>query len=464
MAIDIGNILAESRGRNFSLFSEHIHPQWAKLLRTIGFNRTYVKAEGAYLFDDRGNKYLDFLAGWGTFNFGRNHPDIKRALRQLLEADFPGWIAFDAPALAGVLAEKLISRMPGDLRKVYFCSSGTECAETAIKFARAATGRERIIHLKRAFHGLTTGALSINGDASFRAGFGALLPSSEVPLNDLEALERSLAQGDAAGFIFEPVQGKGIFIPEKGYLLEAQRLCRKYGALFICDEVQTGMGRTGRFLGIEWEEGVAPDIVLLAKALSGGFVPVGAVIMRDSIYKSVFNTMGNGMIHSTTFGMGNMAMAAGLASLQVLDDYKLLENARRMGALFREGLEAMRPRFALIKEIRQRGLMVGIEFGKPDSIGLKSAWSMIHRLDKDLFTQAVVIPLFDDHRILTQVAGHHLDVLKLSPPLTISEQDVRWFLHAFERCMVNLHKFPGPVWELARKLGKNAVTAVALRK
>lgn len=459
LTFDIGKILEESRGRNFDLFAEHVHPQWVKVLRTIGFNRTYTRAEGPYLFDKDGTKYLDFISGWGTFNFGRNHPDIKKALIDILRSDFPGWVAFDAPVLSAVLAEELTQRMPNDLGKVYFCNSGTECTEAAIKFARAATGRERIIHLKGAFHGLTTGALSVNGSASFREGFGALLPNAQVPLNDLEALERALAKGDAAGFIFEPIQGKGVFIPESGYLLEAQRLCRKYGALLICDEVQTGMGRTGKFLGMEWDKGLDPDIVLLAKALSGGYVPVGAVLMRSFIYKKVFRSMEQSMVHSTTFGMGNLAMAAGLASLRVLDDHKLLENALRMGALFKRGLEAMKPRFELIKEIRQRGLMIGIEFGKPDSLGLRTAWTAIHGLDANLFPQAIVMPLFDDHRILTQVAGHNMDIVKLLPPLNITEGDVRWFLGAFEKCMVNLHKFPGPAWEIAKKLGKHAVAA-----
>lgn len=459
MSLNMQSVLKQSLERHFDLFAEHVHPQWLRVLRTIGFDRVYTRAEGPYLFDDQNRRYLDFMSGWGLFNFGRNHPDIKQALSDIIASDFPGWIAFDTPALASVLARELTRRTPNGLEKVYFCNSGTEGVEAAIKFARVTTGKERIIHLKKAFHGLTTGALSVNGDDSFRAGFGSLLPSAEVPLNDLDALERALAVGDAAAFIFEPIQGKGVLIPQEGYLRGAQELCRKAGALLICDEVQTGMGRTGKFFGFEWEEGLDPDIIVLSKALSGGYVPVGAVISRTSIYNKVFSSMERSMVHATTFSMGNLAMTAGLASLETLKDYNLLEKAELLGRQFRDGLEAMKPRFEFIKDIRQRGLMIGIEFGEPRAFDLKAGWTLTHGLDKNLFTQAVTIPLFDDHRILTQVAGHNIDVLKLLPPLIIGEEDIRYFLGAFEQCMIRLHKFPGPVWEIARKLGRYAVTA-----
>ena len=426
MAIDIDAIFDSARGDSFELYAQHVNPQWTRVLRTLGFDRRYVRGEGAYLWDDAGNRYLDFMSGWGVFNFGRNHPAIRAALAQVLAADRPGWVAFDAPPLAVALAARLKERMPGKLDYVYFCNSGTECTEAAIKMARAATGRPGIVHLKRAFHGLTLGALSANGDESFRQGFEPFLPGGvEVPLGDVAALEQALAGNDIAAFVFEPIQGKGVYLPPPGYLLEAQRLCRAHGTLMICDEIQTGMGRTGRFLACEWEPGLDPDFVLLAKALSGGYVPVGAVLMRADVHRKVYTSMERAMAHACTFGMGDLAMAAGLASLAVLDDEDLLANAVRMGQLFADGLRAMQARFEMIGEVRQRGLMIGIELKKPKSLGLKTAWNMIHACDGNLFPQAVVMPLFDDHRILTQVAGHNLDVIKLLPPLCITATDVR---------------------------------------
>ena len=457
MPVDIRRLLEEVRGTHFDLFAEHVHPQLVRVLRTIGFNRVYTSAEGPYLYDADGARYLDFLAGWGLFNFGRNHPDIKRAILDAIESDFPGWVALDAPALAAVLARELTRRFPNGLDRVYFCNSGTEACEAAIKYARAATGRERIVHLKRAFHGLTTGALSVNGDPGFREGFGTLLPSAAVEMNDLAALEKALGGGDVAAFIFEPIQGNGVMIPRAGYLREAQALCRRHGALLICDEVQTGMGRTGKLWGFEWEDGLDPDMVMISKALSGGYVPAGALVTRSWIYDKVFGSMERSMVHATTFSMGNLAMAAGLASLAAIDDHDLLARATRLGASLRGGLDAMKSRFEFIADVRGRGLMIGIEFGRPSSLGLKTAWTMIHTMDKNLFPQAVVIPLFEDHRILTQVAGHNIDVVKLLPPLVCGDEAVRAFLDAFEQVMVGLHKFPGPVWDVLKRLGKHAV-------
>jgi ornithine--oxo-acid transaminase len=459
MSFDLDALLGEARGRNFDLYEEHVNPVFAKVLRTIGFNRSWVRGENAHLWDEEGRKYLDLLSNWGVFNFGRKHPTIRDAMRQVIDSDFPGWIGFDAPPLGALLARELKARMPNELDHVYFGNSGTEAVEAAIKFARAATRRPGIVHLKKAFHGLTTGALALNGEENFRRGFGPLLPgaSAEVLLGDLEGLERELSRRDVAAFVLEPIQGKGVNIATDDYLLGAQELCRKYGTLLVADEVQSGMGRTGRFLASSWVEGFDPDMVCLSKALSGGYVPVGATLMRKSVYEATYDDMNRAIVHACTFGMGNLAMAAGLAALQVLDDEKLEERARDLGARFSVELEAMRPRFEFLGEVRQRGLMIGIEFKRPDSLGLRAGWSMVHKMDRNLFAQAIVIPLLDDHGILTQVAGHNMDVVKLLPPLTISDDDVDWFIRSFEDVMEKLHRFPGPAWEVLKKLGKHAL-------
>lgn len=460
MALDIKRLLTEAKGSNYRLHQEHINPQFAKVLRTIGFDRCYVRAEGPYLWDQHGTRYLDMIAGYGVYNLGRNHPEVRQVLNDFMAMDYPSLVQMEAPLTSGLLARELKKRMPNELDIVYFTNSGTEGVETAIKFARCATGRPAIVHCKKAFHGLSTGSLSLNGDESFREGFAPFLPECRVvPFNDLAALEEALAAGDVAAFVVEPVQGKGVNIPSPGYLREAAALCRRHGALFVADEVQCGMGRTGRFLAVEHDGDVDPDIVVLSKALSGGYVPVGAVLTRRWIYDRVFSSLDRAVVHSSTFGQGSLAMVAGLATLHVMDEHHLVARAEQLGNRLGEGLRAMQPRFELIKEVRWRGCMVGIEFGAPRSLGLKAGWSLVHKMDRNLFPQAVTMPLLDDQHIITQVAGHNIDVVKLLPTLVMSEADVEWFLSGFEQVMKGLERFPGPAWEVLSKLGKIALSS-----
>lgn len=457
--LDIVALLHEHEGENYKLHAEHINPANVRTLKTIGFDRCYTRAEGQYLWDVNGDKYLDLLSGYGVFGLGRNHPEVRRVLKDFLDSDYPSLVKMEAPLLSGLLAAELKKRMPNELDMVFFTNSGAEGVETAIKYAKCATGKPAIIHCKKSFHGLTSGALAVNGDDSFREGFAPFLPDCRaIPFNDLDALERELKRGDVAAFIVEPIQGKGVNLPAPGYLLAAQQLCRKHGALFIDDEVQCGMGRTGKFLAIEHEGNVDPDIVVLAKTLSGGFVPVGAVLCKKWIHEKVFSSMQRSVVHSSTFSQGSFAMAAGLAALDVLDREDLMANATRMGNLIGQGVTALIPQFEFLKEVRWRGLMVGIEFGAPKSMSLKFAWTTCHALDKSLFPQAAVMPLMNKHHIITQVAGHAVDVVKLLPPLVINDSDVRWFLAAFEEVLSGMHKFPGPAWDVLTGIGKMALT------
>lgn len=458
MPLDIATLLTESEGDGHELFRKHVNPRLAQVLRTIGFDRSYVRGSGAYLWDSQGNKYLDMISGYGVFSVGRNHPDIRRALTDYMALDYPSLVQLDTPVLCGLLAEALKQRIPYDLDRVYFTNSGNEGIEAAIKYAHCATGRPVILYCRKAFHGLTNGALSLCGDDSFRQGFAPLLPHCrEVEFDDLASLEQALDAGDVAAFVVEPIQGKGVNIPARGYLPAAADLCHKHGALFIADEVQTGVGRSGKFLALEHDEGVEPDIVVISKALSGGYTPVGAVLARRWIYDKVFSSMDRAVVHSSTFGKGGLGMVAGLATLACLDEHNLIERAARMGNLIGEGIQEMASRFEFIREVRWRGVMLGIEFESAKSFALRSAWSMVHKLDKNLFPQAITMPLFSDHRVLTQVAGHNIDVIKLLPPMVISEEDADWFLTAFEDVMIRLHKFPGPIWEALSHLGKFAI-------
>ena len=457
--LDIRALLEEHAGRNYELHAEHVNPANVRTLKTIGFDRCYVRAEGPYLWDVQGNQYLDMLSGYGVFGLGRNHPEVRRVLHEFLDLNYPSLVKMEAPLLSGLLAEQLKKRMPNQLDMVFFTNSGAEGMETALKYARCATGKPAIIHCAKAFHGLSYGSLSVNGDESFREGFAPFLPDCrKIPFNDLDALEQELRKKDVAAFVVEPVQGKGVNLPSPGYLRAAADLCRKHGALFIDDEVQSGMGRTGKFLAIEHDGDVDPDIVVLAKTLSGGYVPVGAVLCKKWIHEKVFSSMQRSVVHSSTFSQGSFAMVAGLAALDVLDREKLIQRAEKMGNLIGEGLRAMIPRYEFMKEVRWRGLMMGIEFGAPRSLTLKAAWTLMHTLDKSLFPQAAIIPLLDKHRVITQVAGHNIDVVKLLPPLVIGESDVRWFLKSFEEVLVQMHKFPGPAWDVISDIGKMVVT------
>jgi acetylornithine/succinyldiaminopimelate/putrescine aminotransferase len=449
---DLKALLTDERGHLALLSEERINPALCKALKVLGYNKQYVRGKGAYLYDEAGNRYVDCLSGFGTFACGRNHPAIREALKQAMDLDLPNLVAMGVASLSGLLARELIKIAPGQLEMVFFTNSGTEGVETAIKYSRAATGKSRIIHCKRSFHGLSLGSLSVNGNEEFKEGFGPMLePVTAVPFNDLAALERELARGDVAGFIVEPIQGKGVFVPSDNYLPEAAALCRKHKAIFVADEVQTGLGRTGKMFACEhW--GVEPDILIVAKALSGGYMPVGAVLSKRWIHEKVFSRLDRCFVHSSTFTENDLAMAAGLATLSVLRDEKLVENAASMGARLAEGLRSVGRQYEMFGEVRGRGLMIGIEFRPPTSLTLKMGWNLLHSLDPSLFCQAMLIPLLSEHHVLAQVAGHHLDVIKLLPSLVINQDDVDYLVRAFDQVMAACHRFPGPVWEVGKRL------------
>jgi ornithine--oxo-acid transaminase len=421
--------LVEARsGEEYELYARTINPQFMRVLKTIGFDRVWSRAQGQYLYDSEGNQYLDLLGGFGMFNVGRNNPRVRAALIESLELETPGSVQLGVSLLPGLLAEELLKRMPARLERVLFTSSGTEAVEAALKLGRAATGRARVISTDHAFHGLTLGALSANGDPHFVERFAPLLPGfSRVAFGDLEALEVELHGEDVALFLVEPVQGKGVNLPPEGYLEGAQQLCRRYGTLFAVDEVQTGFGRTGRMFAFEhW--GLEPDLVTVAKSLSGGYVPVGALLMARHVYDEVFDSLEHSVSHGSTFAPNDLAMAAGLATLRELDDANLVDRSEELG---RRLLELTRPLVEAhdaVKEVRGLGLMWAMEFGEPESGSL--AWRVMERMQAGLFAQLVVVPLFTKHRILSQVAGHDMAVLKGLPPLVLSEQDIEDFATA----------------------------------
>ena len=459
MSINMASLFAERESERYAMHTRHLNGQMVRVLKTIGYDAGFCRGTGQYLFDRDGNRYLDLLSGFGVFAIGRNHPYVREALTSVLDSDLPNLVQLDVSTLAGILAERLLKYTPY-LDKVFFSNSGAESVEAAIKFARAATRRQAIVYCDHAFHGLSYGSLSINGDSTFRDGFGPLLPDCHpIPFNDLEALESVLTTRRVAAFIVEPIQGKGVNMPDEGYLAAAAELCRKHGALFIADEIQTGLGRTGRFLAVD-HEGVEPDMVLLAKSLSGGHVPVGAVLTKRWVFEKVFDRMDRAVVHGSTFSKNDLAMAAGIATLDVLESERVIENAARMGDRLKAAFVRMQ-HYEFLREVRGRGLMLGIEFGPPKSLRLKASWAMIEAANKGLFCQLITIPLFKEHRILTQVAGHASHTVKLLPPLTITEEDCDWIENAFDDVIAATHRMPGAAWSLGKNLVEHAVKARA---
>ena len=458
MTYDVADLFTRHERERYAMHLRHLNGQMVKVLQTIGYDVYFCRGKGQYLYDRDGTRYLDLLSGFGVFAIGRNHPVLREALKSVLDSELPNLVQMDVSTLAGILAERLLARVPY-LDKVFFANSGAESVEAAIKFARAATGRPGIVYCEHAFHGLSYGALSLNGDDVFRSGFEPLLPDCfSVPFNDLLALEKALRSRTMAAFIVEPIQGKGVTLPADDYLKTAADLCRRHGTLFVADEIQTGLGRTGRFLAVEhW--GVEPDMVLVAKSLSGGHVPVGAVLARKHIFEKVFNRMDRAVVHGSTFAKNDLAMAAGIATLDVLASEGMIENAARTGEYLLRGLAAMTERYELLREVRGKGLMIGIEFGPPKSFKLKSSWNILEAANKGLFCQLITIPLLKDHKILCQVAGHASHTVKLLPPFVISDADCDWILDAFDSVIADSHRVPGAIWSLGKTLAGHAMRA-----
>lgn len=457
MSFSIAELCSTHSSDKFDLHEKYLNNQMVRVLKTIGYDRHYKKAVGQYLYDQDGTEYLDLLSGFGVFAIGRNHPTVVKALTETLNLELPNLVQMDVSILSGLLAKEILKTTPENLNKIFFCNSGTESVEAAIKFARYTTKREKIVFCEHGYHGLTMGSLSLNGEAIFRDGFGPLLPGCiAIPFNDLDALEKALSNKDIAAFIVEPIQGKGVNLPSDNYLSGVERLCKKYGTLFVADEVQTGLGRTGKFWAIDhWN--VQPDMICMAKALSGGFIPVGAVAITQKIMDTVYNRMDRAVVHGSTFSKNNMAMAAGLATLRVMQDENLVENSMNMGTDIINSLNAMTGKYEFLKEARGKGMMIAIEFQSPKSLKLKTAWAMLEAANKGLFCQMITIPLFKEHHILSQVAGHGMNVVKLLPPLNLTSKDRDTILNSFDKVIADTHQVPGSIWELGKNLASHAL-------
>jgi ornithine--oxo-acid transaminase len=442
------------------LYEKSVNPQWVRLLDVLQMNAPYSRCIGAELHTEDGRRILDFNSGYCVHNAGHNHPRIKAAIIAELERDGAIMLQTGVPELAGVLGARLCELAGGKLGKVFFASSGSEGVEAAIKFSRAHTGRVGMLSATGAFHGLTCGALSLMSDRFWKDGFGPMLPDVEmVTFGSLDELEKKLASKRFAAFIVEPVQVEaGMRLPDNDYLKGAQLLCRRYGTLFVLDEVQTGLYRTGPFVAAH-HFGVEPDMVILAKALSGGLVPVGAVLMTDAVYNSTYSSFKRSIVHTSTYSENALAMRAGLATLDVLQDERLGERATKLGQQLRQMLTERLADYEMVGEIRGIGMLTAIEFRTPKRLRLRIPFEAFARIHPAMFGQVLVMHLFRDQRILTQICGNNFLVLKVAPPLIVTEEQLAQFVTAIGNVVELMHS-GGRFWSEALGMAARVIGAI----
>lgn len=413
-------------------YIEFVNPHLGKLLQDIGLDKRFQRGQGPYLYDHTGQEYLDCIAAYGALPFGYNPPEIWRALHELEARQEPSFIQPSLLEAAGELAARLIALAPSGFQYVTFANSGAEAVEAAFKLVLAKTGKPVILSTRNSFHGKTLGALSATGNENYQSAFGAPVPGfRHIPYGDLEALESYLAEhaGDTAAFIVEPIQGEGgIVEPPQGYLKQVQELCARHGVLTIFDEIQTGLGRTGALFACA-EEGVTPDVMVLAKALGGGLIPIGAVLCRAEVYTEDF-----GLKHSSTFAGNSLGARVGLAVLELLtkDDGALLRSVREKGAKLKAGLERVAAKYPqVVKAIRGRGFMLGIEFVNSRDPYPHSLLGVM--AEQELLTPMVASYLLNVERVRVAPTLNGASVIRIEPPLTMGETEIERVVQAVER-------------------------------
>ena len=415
----VREILATPASETRRLFAAHVNPTMVEALGLLGYGRDFVRGEGLTLWDAEGRTYRDFLAGYGTLLLGHNHPEVRDAVAEVLGAGVPQFMQVSPQPLAAALAARLARLAPGGLDIAYFMSSGSEAVDGALKLARAATRRPRFVSAERAFHGITFGALSVTGHEKHRAPFEPLSPDAvQVPWGDAGAIEKQLRRRDVAAVILETMQGEGGFRPAPaGYLADVRRLCHRYGTLLVLDEVQVGLGRTGRMFAYE-REGVAPDVLVLAKGLSGGLVPISAILSRRDVWTRAYGSLTRYDAHASTFSGGALAAAAALATLEILERDRLAARAEALGERLGQALRAAVGRHPMVRDIRGRGLLWGVELFAPGGA-----------LGATAIGQWVAVGLMQ-RGYVSQVGTQAPDVIRAEPPLIASEEEIDGFARA----------------------------------
>ncbi|HIE12222.1 MAG TPA: aspartate aminotransferase family protein [Desulfotomaculum sp.] len=438
--ISLEEAIGLSRAEVRALHQEYLNAGLVTLLKLVDFDKRFVRAAGVRLWDNEGREYLDFLGGYGSLNTGHNHPRIIAAVESVRE--MPNLLQASLSPLAGALAKNLSAVAPGDLRRSFFCNSGAEAVEGAIKLARIATGRSKLIYTENSFHGKTFGALSVTGRLKYQEAFRPLVSECQiVPYDNLAELEQALCSKEAAAFIVEPIQGEGgINVPSPGYLKEAKRICAKYGTLFVVDEIQTGLGRTGKMFACE-HEGVEPDILCLAKSLGGGVMPIGAYLATDSAWRRAYGSLDRALLHTSTFGGNAWACAAALATLEVVVGEDLPRQAAEKGEYLLRRLGEIQAISPLLKEVRGRGLLIGLEFAERKGLAYKLSFGLLEKLSEEYLGSLVAGELLNKYRLVTAYTLNNPSVLRLEPPLTVSREQLDYLLGALSEILERNRNF-----------------------
>jgi putrescine aminotransferase len=454
--LDVDQAVQLDRDEIKENYKKYVNPGLMRMFSLLNFDKKYEKAEGTRLWDSEGNQYLDFLGGYGALNLGHNPDKVLKAIKQV--EHLPNILQASMGTMTSAAAKNLAKITPGKLSHTFFANSGTEAVEGAIKLARAASGKEKIIYAEGSFHGKTMGSLSITGRTKYQKPFSPLMPASEeVPYGDPDALELKLKYGNIAAFIVEPIQGEaGIIIPPEGYLKEIRALCDKYDTYLIFDEIQTGLGRTGELFACEAED-IVPDIMCLAKSLGGGVMPVGAFTTTEDIWGKAFGGINKALLHTSTFGGNTLATAAVIAATNQIVEDRLTEQAQEKGEYLLAKLQKLADRHEMIAEVRGRGLMVGLEFKQPkDGILDKISQGMFSKLSHEYMGAMVAGTLLNDYQIITAYTLNNPNVIRLEPPLIVTYDQ----LDSLVGALAEIFDRYDSVFGVAMKSAKSVISGV----
>lgn len=454
--LSVDDALKMNRKEILENYKNYIHQGRATLSALIGIDTNFVRAEGCKVWDEEGKEYLDFVGGYGSLNLGHNHPAVLEALRKIEGA--PVMLQSALAKFAAVLAHNLAHITPGDLQNCWFCSTGTEAIEGALKLARIYAGKKNFIYCTGGFHGKTMGSLSVTGKKRYQEPFEPLVPGCiPVPFGDPDALEKALASHDAAAFIVEPILGEaGVILPPAGYFKEVRRLCSKYETLFILDEIQTGFGRTGTLFACEYE-GVVPDVMVMAKSLGGGVVPIGAYITTAEIMKKAYgSSIDRTTMLTSTFGGNSHCAAAAIAAVETIVKEDLAGQAAAKGAYFLNKLKSLQEKYAIVKEVRGRGLLIGMEVAQEGGLlDFLSAGSM-KKLSSEFLSSMIGGEMQNNYGVLTLFTLNNPNVLRLAPPLNVSYEQLDYCVDAFDRFFAKHKSF----LKIALQSGKGAIASL----
>jgi len=418
---------------NFSLYAKHINEAFAKILKLTGYGKNFRGSQYHEMFDENGNAYLDLVSGYGTLNAGHNHPYIKDAIHKILDKNIPSFSQIDCNLLTALAAEKLSMLLPEDLDTVYFCNSGSEAVDAAIRLARKFTGKKHLLYCDRAFHGSSLGVLSIT-DHQRRDYVRPLIPGTiKIPYNHLPSLTEALEKQKVAAFVLELIQGEGgILACDHDFANQALALCRKHKTLMIVDEVQTGFGRCGKNFASELYQ-ITPDMITFAKSLGGGLAPAGAFVCNHKIFQKAYGSFQHALDLKNTFGGGAIAMAASIAMIELLEKENLALQAHEKGKMLKNELNKLKEKHRFIEEVRGTGLMLGIKIRQSVAEWIDPMLATkLKQSAAEIYTQYLSLTLMNEHRIIAQVAAGDYTVLKIMPSLLCPAEELMRFLQALD--------------------------------